>query len=375
MGNKTLIALSTFPIQHMETLKNEQLWGNPLLSWIIVVVGILLAAAVLRLFKNVALKQLKKWALKTDFTFDDFLVELVDDFAFPVLYAGVIYVAANYLILPDKVTKIIRVAFLLVITYYALRSISAALKYFIFSFLQDHEHSEGKQKQAKGLIMILNVVIWGLGIVFLMDNLGYNVATLLAGLGIGGIAIALAAQVILGDLFSYFVIFFDRPFEIGDYITVQDKMGTVEYIGIKTTRLRTPGGEQLICSNTDLTNSRVHNFKRMEKRRVLFALGVIYETPPELLKTIPDIIKQCIERQEGVQFDRAHFSGFGDFSLNFECVYYVLSSDYAVHMTKQQAVFLDIFDEFTKAGIGFAYPTQQLYVQQVGLDKGESKNG
>lgn len=357
----------------METLANNQLWGNSLQTWIIVIIAVLFAVMVLRLFKSVALMRLKKWVAKTTITFDDFLVETVDKFLLPVLYMGVVYAASSYLVLPIKASQAIRVAFLAVATFYALRTISAALKYFIFGFLEGQEESEAKQKQANGLIMILNGFIWGVGIIFLMDNLGYNVSTLLAGLGIGGIAIALAAQVILGDLFSYFVIFFDRPFEIGDYITVDDKAGTVEHIGIKTTRLRTLGGEQLVCSNTDLTNSRVHNFKRMEKRRVLFTIGVVYETKAETLKTIPDILKQAVESQEDVQFDRAHFSKFGDFSLNFECVYYVFSSDYAVHMGKQQAIFMNIFERFDQAGIVFAYPTQQLYIQQVGADKADAE--
>ena len=162
-------------------------------------------------------------------------------------------------------------------------------------------------------MLVINLCIWFLGIVFLFDNLGYDVTAIIAGLGIGGIAIALAAQNILGDLFNYFVIFFDRPFEIGDFIVLDDKKGNVEYIGIKTTRLKSITGEQIIISNTDLTNSRLHNFKRMEQRRVLFTLGVTYQTTPEQLQMIPGIIKSIIEDQEGITFDRAHFATFGDF--------------------------------------------------------------
>src|SRR3546814_878321 len=144
-------------------------------------------------------------------------------------------------------------------------------------------------RQNRGIMFILNVVIWIFGLVLLLSNLGYDVTAIVAGMGIGGIAIALAAQTILGDLFSYFVIFFDRPFEIGDFIVVDDKSGTVEYVGIKTTRLKSLGGEQLVFSNTDLTNSRLHNYKRMERRRIVFKLGVVYETPEKKLKLIPEI--------------------------------------------------------------------------------------
>ena len=185
-------------------------------------------------------------------------------------------------------------------------------------------------------------MIWTVGVVFLIDNLGYDVTTLITGLGIGGIAIALAAQTILGDLFSYFVIFFDRPFEIGDFIIVDTKMGTIEYIGVKTTRIRTLSGEQLICSNTFLTNAQVHNYKRMEQRRVVFKLGVVYQTPHEKLKRIPEAVRAIIEKAEDVKFVRGHFSGFGDSSLDFEFVYYVLSSDYNIYMDKQQTIYFDV---------------------------------
>ena len=217
------------------------------------------------------------------------------------------------------------------------------IRVFIESYVKNQENGEEKVKQLKGVLLVINLCIWFLGIVFLFDNLGYDVTAIIAGLGIGGIAIALAAQNILGDLFNYFVIFFDRPFEIGDFIVLDDKKGNVEYIGIKTTRLKSITGEQIIISNTDLTNSRLHNFKRMEQRRVLFTLGVTYQTTPEQLQMIPGIIKSIIEDQEGITFDRAHFATFGDFSLKFEVVYFVQNRDYTVYMeinSKYQHAFI-----------------------------------
>lgn len=202
------------------------------------------------------------------------------------------------------------------------------------------------------------------GFLFLIDNLGYDITTLVAGLGIGGIAVALAAQTILGDLFSYLVIFFDKPFEIGDFIIIDDKMGTIEYIGIKTTRIRTLSGEQLICSNTDLTNSRVHNYKRMEKRRVVFSFGVIYQTAASQIKRIPGIVREIIESDAGNTFDRAHFSSYGDFSLNFEVVYYVMTPDYNIYMDRQQAINIAIFERFEQEKIEFAYPTQTVLLNK-----------
>jgi small-conductance mechanosensitive channel len=257
---------------------------------------------------------------------------------------------------------------MLVTTFYILRTISALLEYFIVSFLKRQTNGDSKQKQARGILIILKVLVWLLGIIFLLDNLGYNITTIIAGLGIGGIAVALAAQTILSDLFSYFVILFDRPFEIGDFIIVQDKMGVVEYIGVKTTRLRTLGGEQLICSNKDLTDSRIHNYKRMDRRRVLFALGINYQTDPDLLETIPAIVKSVITSKTDVHFDRGHFSGFGDSSLNFEFVYYILSSDYTVFMNTQQQVYFEIYRLFKTRGISFAHPVRNLFVNNQAGD-------
>lgn len=341
---------------------DHSFWGNTIYQWILalgIIVGLFL---MIRLFKYFVVKKVKAWALTTNTNWDNFLIAIVENSIIPLLYVSSFYFAISTLSFSDKLDKVIHVAYLVAITYFVLRIISAAFRKFVYSFIQREENSESKEKQAGGLIVIANVLIWILGIIFLMDNLGYNVTTLIAGLGVGGIAIALAAQAVLGDLFSYFVIFFDRPFEIGDFVVVGDKNGVIEYIGIKTTRIRTLSGEQLICSNTDLTNSRLHNFKRMERRRIVFSLGVTYQTTHAQLSEIPDLIKQPIDKRPKLQFDRAHFSGYGDFSLNFEVVYYVLDPDYTVYMDNQQAVYLDIFEAFEKRGIEFAYPTQTLFV-------------
>ena len=217
------------------------------------------------------------------------------------------------------------------------------------------------------MIIILKATVWVLGFVFLLDNLGYNVTTIITGLGIGGIAIALAAQTILGDIFSYFVIFFDRPFEIGDFIEVDDKKGNVEYIGIKTTRLRAIGGEQLICSNKDLTDSRVHNHKRMVRRRIAFTIGIVYQTSAEKIKKIPVIIKEIIESKNHTEFDRSHFSGFGDFSLNFETVYFIKNGQFTDYMDEQEKIYIELFEAFEKEKIEFAYPTQTLFAANTFL--------
>ena len=183
-----------------------------------------------------------------------------------------------------------------------------------------------------------------------------------ASVGIGGIAIALAAQSVLGDVFSGFAILVDKPFQVGNFIVVGDLLGTVEHVGFKTTRILSLSGEQLIFSNSDLTSSRIRNYGRMRERRVQCNVGVIYQTSAENVKAIPPMIKRIIEEHQHVRFDRAHFKGFGDFALTYEFVFWVLTPDYNAFMDLKQSINFRLIEEFQKAGIKFAYPTQQLYM-------------
>ena len=234
-----------------------------------------------------------------------------------------------------------------------------------------HIYSEKKQedptlvRSLEGMLKVAKFLVWALAVIILLDNLGYKVSTLLAGLGIGGVAVAIAAQALLKDFFSYFSIVFDHPFKIGDFIIIGDFMGTVEHIGIKTSRIRSLSGEQIIFSNTDLTDSRVRNYKLMEKRRVLFRFGVTYQTSLERLKEIPKVVESIVRKVNGTTFDRAHFFSYGDSSLIFEVVYYVLSPDYNIYMDIQQEINFGIKEEFEKRGIEFAYPTQTVYIQKT----------
>ena len=323
---------------------------------------IVLCIVALRFVQTVLIRCLKSLARRTKTSVDDFLLQVLQTSLVPLLYLLSCYLGLQYLTLAGKVQKVLHVAALVVITVFFLRMITAFLRYTVRRVMIRRASSEQQEKQSKGILLIVQVLIWLLGILFLIDNLGYDITTLVAGLGIGGIAIALAAQTILGDLFSYLVIFFDKPFEVGDFIVLDNKLGTVEYIGIKTTRLRTLSGEQLICSNTDLTNSRVHNFKRMKERRVVFSFGVVYTTPAAKLNAVSAMVKNIISSHEGARFDRAHFKSFGSFSLEFEVVYYVLSPDYNTYMDIQQSINLRLIELFEKEAIQFALPTQILYV-------------
>jgi small-conductance mechanosensitive channel len=210
------------------------------------------------------------------------------------------------------------------------------------------------------------LVLWSIILLLILDNLGVNVTALVAGLGVGGIAVALAVQNILGDLFASLSIALDKPFAVGDFLIIDEHLGSVEHIGLKTTRLRSLSGEQLVFSNTDLLGSRIRNYGRMYERRVMFKIGVTYQTPREKLELIPGIIRQAVEAQQQVRFDRSHFQSYGDFALVFETVYYVLGPDYNLYMDIQQAINLSIHEGFEEHAIEFAYPTQTVHVIQAG---------
>lgn len=216
----------------------------------------------------------------------------------------------------------------------------------------------------KLLIFLVRTAIWSLVLLLSLDNLGVNVTALIAGLGIGGIAVGLAVQNILSDLLAFISITLDKPFVPGDFIVVDDFMGTVEHIGVKTTRVRSLSGEQLVFGNNDLLKSRIRNYERMTERRSVFTLDVAFETPPEKLAAIPGLVREVIEKTAGVRFDRAHFKEIGSSALVYEVVYWVLNPDYNTYMDVQQAINLDIFRRFQEEGVSFAYPTQRVLLER-----------
>lgn len=230
------------------------------------------------------------------------------------------------------------------------------------------EAARGTDPEAATTVTLLGfigrVAVWALALLLALDQLGFNVTALVAGLGIGGIAVALAVQNILGDLFASAAIVLDKPFQVGDFIIVGDKLGTVEKVGLKTTRVKSLWGEQLVFANAQLLNAQIRNYKRMQERRIAFAIGVTYETPLDKLRAIPGWLKAIVAAQPDVRFDRAHFKEYADFALVFEIVYYVLSPDYNLYMDRQQAINLAIYEKFASEGVQFAYPTRTLYLRQ-----------
>lgn len=285
-------------------------------------------------------------------------------YLYPVAYVLLIFLVVRSLDFKAKIEMFVGQAFTAALILLLIRFISAAAREAFFNYIIRHDDTGDKIKQVKGIVLILNGILWIIGLIVLFDNLGFNVTAVLTGLGVGGIAIALAAQTILGDMFNYFVIFFDQPFQLGDFIIVDDKMGVVEYIGIKTTRIKSLQGEQIIFSNSNLTNARIHNYKRMNDRRVVFKFGVMYDVGADILEEIPGIVRRIITAIPNTRIDRAHFAAYSPSSLDFEVVYYTLSADYNKYMDIQQEINLAIYREFENRGIKFAHPLMQLLPQQ-----------
>jgi small-conductance mechanosensitive channel len=340
----------------MKDILSQVYFNNTVQAYLIAIGIILGGMLVLALFKKVILTRLEKWADRTESNIDNFLINALEKSALPALNFFIVYVGISYLDLSERADKIVKIAVAVLITFFVLRLISSVALHGLRAYVRRQDQGEEKVKQLGGIMLILNMVIWGIGCIFLFDNLGYNVSAIIAGLGIGGIAIALAAQNILGDLFNYFVIFFDRPFEIGDFIVLDDKKGNVEHIGIKTTRLKSLTGEQLILSNSDLTKSRLHNFKRMQRRRIEFAVNAAYGTPLDRVREIPGIIKNIVAATSGITLDRTHFASYGDFGFRFETVYFVENADYNLYADIQQGINLKILEAFENLEIQFAQP-------------------
>ncbi len=349
----------------MDELLQKTFFENTVLSYIIVAAVIVVGLLIVKLVTSVAMRAMHRWAEKTTNSLDDFIIKIIKKNAVPLMYYGVFYVATRNLTLPSALDKGIHVVGIILLTLLGIRLASGLIVHTAEKvWLKDADPD--KQRGFKAMMPAINIIVWSLGVIFLLYNLGFEISTVIAGLGIGGIAVALAAQAVLGDLFSYFSIIMDRPFETGDFVILGDEhLGTIEHIGIKTTRIRSLGGEQIVLANSDLTNSRIKNYKRMQKRRVVFHLGVTYQTPAEKLKEIPGVIKEIVASTDGTAFDRAHFSSYGDSSLNFEVVYNVLSSDYNRYMDIQQAINLVIYEEFERRGVEFAYPTQTLFMENA----------
>ncbi len=352
----------------------SRFYDNEIWRWFLTLGIILFVWFVVRVVMRFALRRLHTIVLRTKTRFDDLVVELLEKTKLLFVLVLSFYAGSLALALPDPAGRILRIAFVLMLLLQAGYWGNAFASFWIDRTVRRRmEEDAGTATSIAALGFLAKVAIWGVVVLLALDNMGFNITALVAGLGISGIAIALAVQNILGDLFASLSIVIDKPFVIGDFIIVGESMGTVERIGLKTTRVRSLSGEQIVFSNGDLLSSRVRNYKRMFERRIDFAFGVIYQTPPDVLERIPEIVREIVEAQEDVRFDRCHFKSFGDFSLDFETVYYVLVPDYNIYMDRQQAINLGIARTFEERGIEFAYPTQTLFLERTGTPQSEDE--
>ena len=339
------------------------LYNNPLSNWLIAISIAVVVFFAMRLGKAVVQRRIGKLAPTTAMDWDDLIVALTERIHNLFLLVLAVYAGSLKLDLPTSVSVFLKKGVFVVFLFQVALILNHAIKFLIDRYRRKKIESNAAVVTTLSSIgFVLKTLLWFILLLVVLDNYGVNVTALVAGLGISGIAVALAVQNVLGDLFASFSIVFDKPFVIGDFIIVGDFMGTVEYVGLKTTRIRSLSGEQLIFSNTDLLKSRIRNFKRMFERRVVFTIGVLYQTSYEQLVEIPEMIQSIIEGHSQVRFDRAHFKEYGAYSLNFEIVYWIQDSDYNVYMDIQQAINLSIFRQFKEKGIQFAYPTQTLLI-------------
>ncbi|MDZ7784695.1 MAG: mechanosensitive ion channel family protein [Halioglobus sp.] len=345
---------------------NYDIFGNSLLVWASGSLLFLFVWALLGLVRRLLRKRMQALAEGRDVMALQIAAHVVDQTRGWFLFLAALFVGSRVWALPDDAElwlgRVCTIAFLLQAGFWIAAAFNRAVRMRRDRELKDNPSAVAAMDM---LAFGVHVVVWSVVLLVMLDNLGVNITALVAGLGVGGIAVALAAQNILGDLFASLSIVLDKPFVVGDFLIIGEHMGSVEKVGIKTTRVRSLSGEQLIFSNNDLLSSRIRNYGRMFERRVVFSVGVTYQTTAEKLKKIPDILSEAVEACEDVRFDRAHFQKYGDFALIFEIVYYVLSPDYTKYMDIQQAVNLTIFERFADEDIEFAYPTQTVFLNHA----------
>lgn len=340
-------------------------WGNSVWMWITAFATLAIVFVIAMSLQRVFVSRLRKAAERTTTRVDDLMVDVLASIRPTLVLLGSLVVATRVLNLDPRVNNVLQLVAVVAVCIQLLMSSSRLIDFGLNALAARSTGKDGRTDEtvasSMGVLRFLSMLGVAILVVLLaLDNLGVAVTPLLAGLGIGGIAIALAVQNILGDLFASVSILIDKPFVVGDFIVIGEKNGTVERIGVKTTRIRTLSGEELIVSNNDLLSSRIHNFRRMIERRIEFNIGVTYETPPALLRQISEIVKAAIESQ-GCRFSRCALMKLNTYSLDFNIVYFITSREYDIYVAAQQEINLTVITEFARLGINFAYPTQLEY--------------
>lgn len=345
-------------------LLDSRLFGIPAGEYAVSLGAIAIGFLVVTLFRLLVSRRLRKWFQSTPTTWDDLLVRQLEANGLPALYLLVVFLGLKDFPLNAAFQGWLRMLVVAGVTVLAVRVVLAVVDHSIRAYWRRHgaERNEQRERSLHGITTIAKLAVWIIGAIILLDNLGIKVSAFVAGLGITGIAVALAAQAILGDLFSYFVIFFDEPFEVGHVIKVDTFVGEVEHIGLKTTRLRSVDGEQIVVSNKFLTDSRVQNFKRMVRRRATFFFELHYDTGADSIRAVPALVKAAFSNFPDVTFDRAHFREFTRDGLRFEVAYFVETPDYNRYLDVQMEANLALLAGLRGAGMAFAFPPGIVHV-------------
>lgn len=340
--------------------------AEPWFDWVLAIGLAALFYFVLSLARRLVVSKLRLFAARTETRLDDLALAVLERIRAWFFILIAIFLSLDALDFSFRNAKIFKAIFTLGFAAQFLMLGNHVIEFALQGFLKRRINGENQDALMATAIptlrFICQLIFVGLIIVLALDHLGFDVTAIVTGLGVGGIAIALAVQNVLGDLFASLSIVIDKPFVVGDVISVSEGMtGTVEKIGLKTTRIRSLSGEQLIFSNAQLLGSAIRNFKRMQERRIVFRLGVTYQTPAEKLKSIPGILREIIEHVGETRVDRIHFQAFGDSALIFEVVYFILSPEYLDYANREEQINFQIFERFEKEGIQFAYPTQTIF--------------
>jgi small-conductance mechanosensitive channel len=346
-----------------------QFYHNSVQAWLVAGIVFAVIGTTLFIVRTMLARHLAKVAERTVTTADDAIVDLLRRTRYFFILTAAVAGAMLFVEIPERARDVGRVLGTIALIVQIAIWGNGLITFWFRNYAERKAESDiSSRSTIAAFSFVARAFLWIMLALVALNRLGYDVTALITGLGVGGIAVALAVQNVLGDLFGALAIVLDKPFVVGDTIGVDAFTGTVEHVGLKTTRIRSVDGELLVFSNADLLRSRIRNFKRMQERRVVFMLGVTYDTPPDTVARIPTIIREAVEAQEQVRFDRSHFRSYGDSTLNFETVYVVLTADYLVYADLHQAINLTILRRFAEEKIEFAYPTRTLVMKRSGPD-------
>lgn len=352
----------------LQQLGAFMLWGNSGIDYTKAFFAFIALVFFLKGIQSIVLSRLEQFAKRSKNGLDDVVIGVFQNIKTPFYFFISLYFGFLFLNTSEILDTVVRALVYIVVIWEVVKALEQITDFLIDTYITRAKENKEEKRQRQAVMsairIVVRIVLWVIGLMLLFSNLGINITSFIASLGVGGVAVALALQSVFSDLFSSFSIYIDKPFVPGDYIVVGEHDGVVERIGLKTTRIRTLRGEELVISNQELTAARVQNFKRMEQRRIVMQLGVEYELSPQVVSSIPSLVKSVVDGVDQVRYERCYFKEFGDSALVFELSYYVLDSSFDIGVRVREEINNGIFQQFSESKIGFAYPTQTIYVKK-----------